>query len=117
MTELAAQPQSGEDALDAPLLFYLLQRTLLVREEERKREEEAEEEESVAQGFEELCSQRFTLFFLDTGSAEWKERGLGKARLLKRRCKGKVRFVIHDEKKRSVIPVSAIVAPPYCVCC
>ena len=48
----------------------------------------------MAQECEELFSQRLMLYFFDTGSAEWKERGLGEARLLKRRCNGKVRFVM-----------------------
>ena len=58
----------SEDAPDAPLLSFLMQRSLL------SREEEAEEQEIVAQEYEELYSRRLTLYFFDTGAAEWTER-------------------------------------------
>lgn len=45
---------------------------------------------------EELYSQRSKLYRFKDG--EWKERGLGEAKLLKHKVTGKVRFVIRHEK-------------------
>ncbi|CAE7428102.1 Ranbp2, partial [Symbiodinium necroappetens] len=62
---------------------------------------------------EELYCQRSKLYrFRD---AEWKERGVGDAKLLKHQVNGKIRFLMRQERTGKVVANHFLVdAPPYC---
>ena len=62
---------------------------------------------------EELYSQRSKLYRFRDG--EWKERGLGEAKLLKHRQTGKVRFMLRQEKTLKIVANHYVVdVSPYC---
>merc|ERR1719409_2011803 len=63
---------------------------------------------------EELYAQRSKLFRMRDG--EWKERGLGTAKLLKHKESGQIRFLLRQEKTMKIVGNHFVVdAPPYCV--
>jgi len=62
---------------------------------------------------EELYSQRSKLYRFHDG--EWKERGLGDAKLLKHKQTGKVRLMLRQEKTMKIVANHYVIdVPPYC---
>jgi len=69
--------------------------------------------ETGEEGEEELYSQRSKLYRFRDG--EWKERGLGEAKLLRHRQTGRVRFVLRQEKTMKITANHYVIdVPPYC---
>eukprot|EP00931_Biecheleriopsis_adriatica_P025010 TRINITY_DN15459_c0_g1_i1.p1 TRINITY_DN15459_c0_g1~~TRINITY_DN15459_c0_g1_i1.p1 ORF type:complete len:1727 (-),score=475.66 TRINITY_DN15459_c0_g1_i1:61-5241(-) len=74
---------------------------------------ELTEVENGEENEEELYCQRSKLLRFRDG--EWKERGLGNAKLLKSKATGKVRFLLRQEKTEKVVANHFVVDhPPYC---
>eukprot|EP00931_Biecheleriopsis_adriatica_P025011 TRINITY_DN15459_c0_g2_i1.p1 TRINITY_DN15459_c0_g2~~TRINITY_DN15459_c0_g2_i1.p1 ORF type:complete len:345 (-),score=96.32 TRINITY_DN15459_c0_g2_i1:33-1067(-) len=73
----------------------------------------AQDELQVQESEDEMYSQRSLLYHFKDG--EWKERGLGQAKLLKNKESGKIRFVLRQEQTEKVVACHYVLDyNPYC---